>query len=131
MAQSFQDYITKERERLNSERESIRTKQRELEAQLAEINREFAAIDAYEKAKSGKASRQSGPRTTGSRQGSKRDSILAALADIPHGLSRGELLDKLGLKGNKSGEMSVSNALTGLTKTGAVSRVDGKYKIAS
>ena len=127
MAQSFQDYITKERERLNSERESIRTKQRELEAQLAEINREFAAIDAYEKAKSGKASRQSGPRTTGSRRGSKRDGIMAALADIPHGLTRGELLDKMGLKGNKSGEMSVSNALTALTKGNQVVRRDGKY----
>src|SRR6185437_98650 len=126
MAQSFQDYITKERERLNSERDSIRTKQRELEAQLAEINREFAAIEAYESAKSGKASRQSGPRSTG-RRGSKRDGIMAALADIPHGLSRGELLEKMGLKGNKSGEMSVSNALTALTKANQVVRKDGKY----
>lgn len=127
MVQSFQDYITKERERLSSERESIRAKQRELEAQLAEINREFAAIEAYEAAKSGKASRQSGPRTTGTRRGSKRDGIMAALADIPHGLTRGELLEKLGLKGNKSGEMSVSNALTALTKSNQVARKDGRY----
>jgi hypothetical protein len=127
MAQSFQDYIKTERERLTNARETIRAKQRELESELAEINREFAAIDAYEKAKSGKASRQSGPRTTGSRRGSKRDGIMAALADIPHGLTRGELLDKLGLKGNKSGEMSVSNALTALTKGNQVVRRDGKY----
>jgi hypothetical protein len=127
MAQSFQDFITRERERLNSEREGIHTKQRELEAQLAEINREFDAINAYENAKSGKALRQSGPRTTGSRRGSKRDSIMAALADIPHGLSRGELLETMGLKGNKSGEMSVSNALTALTKANQVVRKDGKY----
>jgi hypothetical protein len=127
MAQSFQDYITKERERLNSERESILAKRGELDAQLAEINREFRAIEAYEAAKSGKASRQSGPRTTGTRRGSKRDGIMAALADIPHGLSRGELLEKLGLKGNKSGEMSVSNALTALTKANQVARKDGRY----
>jgi hypothetical protein len=127
MAQSFQDYVTKERERLNSEREGILAKRAELDAQLAVINREFKAIEAYEAAKSGKASRQSGARGSGSRKGSKRDGIMAALADIPHGLSRGELLEKLGLKGNKSGEMSVSNALTALTKANQVVRKDGKY----
>ncbi|HZK89263.1 MAG TPA: hypothetical protein VFC56_03860 [Stellaceae bacterium] len=127
MAQTFQDHITKERERLNSEREAILAKRGDLDAQLAEINREFKAIEAYEAAKSGKASRQSGPRTGGTRRGSKRDGILAALSDIPHGLTRGELLEKLGLKGNKSGEMSVSNALTALTKANQVVRKDGKY----
>jgi hypothetical protein len=30
-------------------------------------------------------------------------------------MTRGELLDKLGMKGDKSDEMSVSNALTALT----------------
>jgi hypothetical protein len=125
--QTFQDHITKERERLNSEREAILAKRAELDTQLAALNREFKAIDAYESTKSGKASRQSGPRTSGSRKGSKRDGIMAALADIPHGLTRGELLEKMGLKGNKSGEMSVSNALTALTKGNQVVRKDGKY----
>jgi hypothetical protein len=55
---------------------------------------------------------------------------MGALADIPHGLSRGEILDKLGLKGNKQGEMSVSNALKALTKTNQVVRKDGKYVVA-
>ena len=37
----------------------------------------------------------------------------------------------MGLKGNKSGEMSVSNALTALTKTNQVTRqTGGKYVIA-
>ncbi len=35
MAQSFQDYVTKERERLNSEREAIVAKRKELDTQLA------------------------------------------------------------------------------------------------
>jgi hypothetical protein len=125
--QTFHDHITRERERLNSEREAILAKRAELDAQLAEINREFKAIEAYEAAKSGKALRQSGPRAAGTRRSSKRDGILAALADIPHGLTRGELLQKLGLKGNKAGEMSVSNALTALTKANQVVRKDGKY----
>lgn len=128
MAQSFQDYIGKERERLTAERETISKQQKELEKKLAEINREFAAIEAYEAAKTGKPVRQpGGKRASQSRRGSKRDGIIAALADVPHGLTRGELLETLGLKGNRSGEMSVSNALTALTKGNQVVRKDGKY----
>jgi alkylation response protein AidB-like acyl-CoA dehydrogenase len=46
------------------------------------------------------------------------------------GLSRAEILEKMGLKGDKSGEMSVSNALTALTKTMQVRREGGKYHVA-
>ncbi len=47
-----------------------------------------------------------------------------------NGLTRGQILEKMGLKGDKAGEMSVSNALTALTKSQQVSRRDGKYVIA-
>jgi hypothetical protein len=36
----------------------------------------------------------------------------------------------MGLKGNKAGEMSVSNALTALTKANQVTRRDRKYAAA-
>jgi len=52
---------------------------------------------------------------------------LLRIINQSHGLSRGEILDKMGLKGNKSGEMSVSNALTALTKSKQVTRRDRKY----
>ena len=45
------------------------------------------------------------------------------------GLTRGEILEKMGLKGNKSGEMSVSNALTALAKSNQVRRDGGKYHL--
>ena len=45
------------------------------------------------------------------------------------GLSRGEILERMGLKGDKSGEMSVSNALTALTKSNQVARREGKYVV--
>ena len=128
MAQTLHDVITKDKERLNSERAAIRGQQRELEKKLAEIDREYAAIDAYEAAKSGKAARQTSKgRAAPSRRGSKRDAIIAVLQANPDGLTRGELLEKMGLKGNKSGEMSVSNALTALSKSNQVARKDGKY----
>jgi|SRR5665213_836422 len=129
MAQTFQDHITRERERINAEREKLQAQKRELDAQFAELDHEQRAIDAYEAAKTGKpiTTRSNGSRSPAPRRGSKRDGIIAALADNPHGLSRGELLEKLGLKGNKAGEMSVSNALTALTKGNQVVRKDGKY----
>jgi cell division septum initiation protein DivIVA len=128
MAQSFQDYITKERERLSQEANALRAQQKELEEKLAANRRELRAVEAYEAAKSGKAApTRSTRRASQARSGSKRDGILKVIKENPTGLTRGQLLEKMGLKGNKSGEMSVSNALTALTKGNQVARKDGKY----
>ena len=133
MVETFQDFIARDRERLHGEREAIFAQQRELETKLAAINNELKAIDAYEAAKTGKPTlaapgrRRNAGAPAPSRRSSKRAGILAVLGDNPHGLTRGEILDKLGLKGNKAGEMSVSNALTALTKSDQVVRRDGRY----
>jgi hypothetical protein len=127
---TFQAFIEKERERLNAEREAIFSQQHELEAKLAEINREMAAISAYEDTKAGKAAPAArAPRATKAtgatargRKGSKRPEILKLLAEHPDGLGRGEILEKLGLKGDKSAEMPVSNALTAMIKANEVGR---------
>jgi len=132
MPETLADVIAKDRERLNQEREAIFTAQQELEQKLAAINNEMRAIDAYEAAKTGKAIPIRGTttrRATGTRRGSKRDDLLKVIRE-GNGLSRGEILEKMGLKGNKQGEMSVSNALTALTKGNQVRREDGKYLIA-
>jgi hypothetical protein len=133
MAQTLQDVIAKDRERLNKERETIFSQQQELEGKLAEINREFAAIEAYEAAKTGKAParKTTGTRAASSRKGSKRDGIMEVIKANPAGLTRGELLEKMGLKGDKSGEMSVSNALTALSKGNQIARNDEKKYIAA
>ncbi len=127
----FADAMRLERERLNKEREQVFNQQRDLAKKLDEINREFAAIDAYEAAKSGKqrmAMRQPGAgRRPQARRGSKREAILQLVRDHPGGLSRGAILERLSLKGNRSGEMSVSNALTALTKSNQIARREGKY----
>jgi hypothetical protein len=130
MADTFQDFITRDRERLHAERDAIFNQQHELEGKLAAINNELRAIDAYEAAKSGKAApaaRQTRTaRAPRARSGSKREQLLQVIKE-GHGLTRGEILEKMGLKGNKTGEMSVSNALTALTKGNQVARRDGKY----
>jgi hypothetical protein len=128
--QTLADFIKQDRERLHAEREAIFTQQQELETKLTAINREFAAIDAYEAAKSGKPARaNSTRRASTSRRGSKREQLIEVIR-AGGGLARGAILEKMGLKGNKAGEMSVSNALTALTKANQISRRDGKYYAA-
>lgn len=56
--QTFATFVQRERDRLTAEREAIFNQQQELERKLAEINKEFAAVDAYEAAKTGKASKR-------------------------------------------------------------------------
>ena len=129
----FSDFMSRERERLRAEREQVFTQQEELQRRLDEINREFAAIEAYETAKTGKAARggnASAGRQQRARRGSRREELLNLIRE-GNGLSRGEILDRMGLKGDKSGEMSVSNALTALTKRNEVRREGGKYHAAS
>jgi hypothetical protein len=128
----FSDFMTRERDRLRAEREQIFDQQQELQRKLDEINREFAAIEAYETAKTGKAARGGGGgggstgRQTRVRRGSRREELLNLIRE-GNGLSRGEILERMGLKGDKPGEMSVSNALTALTKRNQVRREGGKY----
>src|SRR6476469_6841683 len=127
---NFSEFISRERDRLRAEREQVFNQQEELKRRLDAINREFAAVDAYETAKTGKAARQAaGSRQQGARRGSRREALLELIRQSD-GLSRGEILERMGLKGDKSSEMSVSNALTALTKSNQVSRIGGKYRAA-
>jgi hypothetical protein len=131
--EQFSDFMARERERLRAEREQVFNQQEELQRKLDEINREFAAIEAYETAKTGKPARgatASAGRQQRGRRGSRREELLNLIRD-GNGLSRGEILERMGLKGDKSGEMSVSNALTALTKRNQVRREGGKYLPAS
>jgi hypothetical protein len=132
---TFADFITRDRERLHAEREQIVNQQHKLEGKLADISRELAAIDAYEAAKTGKthatARQTRGARARPqARRGSKREALMQVIKDNPNGLTRGEIIERMGLKGDKSGEMSVSNALTALTKANQVTRRDGRYVAA-
>src|ERR1043165_7907217 len=111
----FADHIQQERERLQRQREEIFNQQQELENRLAALDREFEAIDAYEAAKTGKTVRSAGQsrgaRGQTARRGSKREALLDVIRGNPDGLKRGEIIERMGLKGAKAGERSVSKAL--------------------
>jgi transcriptional regulator with XRE-family HTH domain len=61
--------------------------------------------------------------------GGRRAELLKIISE-GHGLTRGEILERMGLKGNKIGAMSVSNALTTLTKNQQVRRAGRKYLVS-
>jgi hypothetical protein len=128
---NFPEFIARERDRLRAEREQVFSRQEELQRELDAINREFAAIEAYNTAKTGKNARQApAGRQPRAHRGSRREALLELIRQSD-GLSRGEILERMALKGDKSGETSVSNALTALTKSNQLRREGGKYRAAA
>src|SRR3954468_8804179 len=120
-------FITRQREALLQQRQELLNQQQAIQQQLDELEEMLGKFDVFE----GKAARprKQTPRASGSRRGSKRDELLNVIR-AGNGLTRGEILEKMGLKGNKAGEMSVSNALTALSKGNQVTRRDRKYVAA-
>jgi hypothetical protein len=112
---------------LLAQREAIFTQQQALQAELDSVNAMLGKFDVFEgKAKAGPARTMKGAGARGPRKGSKREELLAVIR-AGNGMSRGEILERMSMKGEKAGEMSVSNALTALTKSNEVVRRDGKY----
>ena len=63
-------------------------------------------------------------------RGSIQASILEQLADQPEGLSRGNLIHRLGAEGNKNLSASISNALAAMKKSGKLGySKDGNFGI--
>lgn len=127
---TFEGFVEKERARLTKARETLLTKQTELQDQIDNIDREMRAIDAYTSTKAGKLPTRSSTSGGKGRRGGKREELLALIKDTPGGASRGDLLERLQLKGDKAGEQSVSNALSALKRAGTLKTNGSKYLIA-
>jgi hypothetical protein len=131
-SESLNASIRNEGKRLRKARDKAVQKKRDIDQELEGIELELAAIEAYEKAKStstrapkrGKAKRSAARRAP---RGEKLAAVLELVGQHPDGLSRGEILNVIGVKGDKSGEQSVSNALSALTKQNQLGKKDGKY----
>jgi hypothetical protein len=124
----FTMFIEQSRPQLTAERDHWLKQQTFCQQNLDRIGRQFAAMEAYEATLAGKTARSkaAGNTVPKARRGSRRQEILDLLAQS-QGLSRGEILQRMGLTGDKSGEMSVSNALTAITKRNLARREGGKY----
>jgi DNA-binding transcriptional ArsR family regulator len=137
---TFKSFVSRERTRLTRARDSAVNRKNKLDQELSEIETELSAIEAYEQAKKKAPRKPAGRKPAGSRRtaakagrraprGEKRRSVLD-LIQKSNGLTRGEILSNLGVKGDKSAEQSVSNALTALKKQNLVVSRDRKYVAA-
>jgi hypothetical protein len=122
----FSDYIARERERLSRERAEVSNQRRELDKRLAAINREFQALEAYQAAKTGRLIDRRTQIQRRARRSSWREELLNLIRE-GNGLFRREILERLGVRGDRSREASVSNALNALIKRNQVRRESGKY----
>src|SRR3954469_20305424 len=119
MPETFEEMVEKERERLTQARKDAETQLQKVQDEIAKIDREFEAIKAYEVVKAGKAqkgaaaSKEPGQRA---RRGERQQEVLDLIGQHPDGLTRSEILERLGVKGDKKAEASVSNALNNLKK---------------
>jgi hypothetical protein len=59
-----------------------------------------------------------------------KDQVLDAIGSAGGtGIGRADLIENLGVKGDKSGEQSVSNQLSILKKAGTITANDGLYRL--
>jgi hypothetical protein len=136
---TFANFIKKERARLDKARKDALANKAAVDKELDSIEQELTALDAYRQAKNGPAGRTAakrapakragadGARRATGRRGEKRQAVLNLIKQSPVGLSRGEILVQMGVKGNRSAEQSVSNALSALKKSEKVNSREGKY----
>jgi hypothetical protein len=122
--QTFETFVKKEQQRLAKLREDALDRRKSIDDELAGIDKEMKAINAYVAAKTGKPPRATG---TGKRRTGQREAILAVVNKHPDGIARANILKTMGVKGDKSAEQSVSNALANLKKAGKIGAKDGKY----
>jgi hypothetical protein len=135
MSEGFESFVEAERAKLTEARQSLLAERQSIDARLSALDSDFAAINAYEAAKTGKAIVRVGSavsRVGRAPNGSRRESILRMLSVTPSGMTRGALLQASGVKGDRAGEGSVSNALSALQKAGRVVRQDdGRWAVVA
>lgn len=128
MATNFADMMKTERDRLTGALDDVQARMDKLNEEAAGYKRELAAIDAYERTKTGKTT---APTTsTRAARGSRSDTLLAMIGGTD-GMTRSQILEEIGAKGNKSLEGSISNALATMKKKGQLNLKDGTYTVAA
>lgn len=128
--ETFEMYIGRERDRLAKQRSDVLAKRQKLDEQLEAIDRELAAVSAYEQVKKGKVVSPAPQKRMGGRRTGRRQEVLDLVKTTPEGLKRADILERLNIKGERSEEQSVSNALSALKRQGQLEQRDGKYVAA-
>ena len=129
--------IERERERLTRQREAALAKRQEAEDEIAAIDKELLAVTAYFDIKEGRTAppaqeprkgwkpRAASPAPGAPRPG-RRSEILKLLTDNP-GLTKGEIIDRLGARNDKSAWQSVNNAIANMKRKKKI-RTEGEAR---
>ncbi|MEQ1899908.1 MAG: hypothetical protein ABL866_04165 [Devosia sp.] len=130
MAQpSFSDMIVAERERLNQALDDVNSKIASLNDEAKNYRRELQAVDAYERTKSGSSTIVSAS-TGRAKRGARGETISSLIGKSAGGMTRSQILESLGARGNKAQEGSISNALANLKKASKLNLKNGVYTVA-
>lgn len=133
MAEDLGRTVAKELARLTKLKGTLTDKRKALDGEIADVEKQITAAQAYSSALGGKTRKKAAPKATGTRkprEGGIREAILALIKDKP--LSRGEIIEARGVKGQKGPEQSISNALSNMKKAGTIKTgEDGKYQLAA
>src|SRR5580704_8148555 len=97
-------FIARQREELLKQREELFNQQQALQNQLDEVNAMLAKFEVFE-GKAAQPRQTRAPRASRATGGTRRSAVLRVISEN-NGLTRAEILEKMGLKGNKTGEMS-------------------------
>jgi hypothetical protein len=124
---TFDESVAQERDRLQKLLAQAQERRQELDEELAGINRELRALDAYDAAKRGATT---APRTTTRGARGAQQEILLELITQAGGMRRADILEEVGVKGDKKREAAVSNALANMKKAGKLTLTDGIYAAA-
>ena len=124
MPTTFADQIAPERTRLNGLLDDIAAQITTLETKAVGHQRELAALGAYEAALTGKAVTL--PKDRSARRGARSETLLAMISGTA-GMTRAQILDATGTKGDKAQEGAISNALTNMKKKGTLALEGGVY----
>lgn len=127
MADTFETYITNERNRIRAEREKIIASRAELDGKLSALDNEMRAITAYEEVKLGRGAPKATRTVTGTgRRTGQRDAVLATVKGKPEGITAADVLTALN-PSDDADKTSIRNALAALKRNGHVTLKDGKY----
>jgi hypothetical protein len=133
---SFGRLVAAERKRLQKLRDKVHARKTQIDRELADIERDLQAMGSFvsSSSQSGRraSSRQSSSSSGGGRagRGQRRQQVLDAIKSIGDGATRGNILERLGAKGDRAFEQSISNALAALFKSKSVSRQNGRCHVA-
>ncbi|WP_374663757.1 hypothetical protein [Ramlibacter sp.] len=118
--------LREEKQRLIQAMELLRQERVAIDKRVAEIKTQLDAIEAYDQARLGVQAPKK--RASEPRERIKLSDINEVISSSPQGLSRSEILKTMGAKGDASKERSISNSLSYMKKSGALTHVDGIYR---